>query len=266
MQRAFSNATYRLWRGSYTPFTNSLLVIMAFLFVCEWTRLPIVSWLTCSVPQDWKQPWRIFTFSLIPGGIIGLILTGLLIWFGAGSLERSWGTKTMALFYGALCLAAALAFSGISLLFNHAQPFPPAGVFSGAIVAWCAINPDETIPLYGIIPIRARWIAVGVCAIQFFSYGWSNPIIGLMSLAAPGFAVLWVRNGWQYGFGTLLPNVSRHTIKRPPLKRSPLRLVPNAPKTPKPKDDRFTLRDLNPLEWLAKRRRRKQFEKLMNDD
>jgi len=260
MQRAFSNATYRLWRGSYTPFTNSLLVIMGLLFVCEWTRLPIVSWLTCLVPHDWKQPWRIFTFSLIPGGIFGLIFTGLLIWWGSGSLERSWGTKTMALFYGALCLAAALAFSGISLLFNHAQPFPPAGVFAGALVAWCALNPDEAIPLYGIIPIRARWIAVGVCAIQFFSYGWSNPIIGLMSLAAPGFAVLWVQRGWAYSIAN--GPLTTGAIKPPRVPR--LNLVPA--KTPKPKDDRFTLRDLNPFEWLAKRRRRRQFEKLMNDD
>lgn len=34
----------------------------------------------------------------------------------------------------------------------------------------------------------------------------------------------------------------------------------------KPRDDRFTLRDLNPLEWLAKRNRRKKFERLMKDD
>ena len=34
----------------------------------------------------------------------------------------------------------------------------------------------------------------------------------------------------------------------------------------RPKDDRFTIRDLNPLEWVAKRKRRKQFERLMRDD
>jgi Zn-dependent protease len=36
--------------------------------------------------------------------------------------------------------------------------------------------------------------------------------------------------------------------------------------TSKPKDDRFTARDLNPYEWFARRKRRKQFEKLMRDD
>ncbi len=259
MQRTFSDGANRLWRTSSSPFTNSLLVIMVALFLCEWLRIPILGWLTCQVPRDWIQPWRIFSFSLIPGGILGLIFSGLLLWWGGSSLERMWGSKTFAGFYAALCLVAALAFTGIWFLFARGALLVPAGVFSGILVAWCALNPDETIHLYGIIPIKARWIAVGVCVIQFFSYGWDNPLVGLMSLAAPGFGVLWVLRGWQYGFGTLLPNVSRHTIKRPPL-----RLV--TPKNPKPKDDRFTLRDLNPLEWFAKRKRRKQFEKLMNDD
>lgn len=34
----------------------------------------------------------------------------------------------------------------------------------------------------------------------------------------------------------------------------------------RPHDDRFTLRDLNPLERIARARRRKQFERLMRDD
>ena len=118
-------------------------------------------------------------------------------------------------------------------------------MLTGILVGFCVLNPDETINLYGIIPIKTRWIVVGACAIQFFTYGWTNPVVGLMSLAAPGFGVLWVRSGWQYGFGALLPNVSRYAVKRPQL-----RIVP--PKAPKPKDDRFSMRDLNPLEWIAK--------------
>lgn len=38
------------------------------------------------------------------------------------------------------------------------------------------------------------------------------------------------------------------------------------PKNARPLDDRFSIRDLNPFEMLAKRRRRKQFERLMKDD
>ena len=44
---------------------------------------------------------------------------------------------------------------------------------------------------------------------------------------------------------------------------------PNAPHrrgAARPKDDKFSLRDLNPLERIARARRRKQFERLMKDD
>lgn len=50
---------------------------------------------------------------------------------------------------------------------------------------------------------------------------------------------------------------------RPGLRVPRLRLMPGGAK---PADDRFTLRDLNPLEWYAKRKRRKQFEKLVGGD
>lgn len=37
-------------------------------------------------------------------------------------------------------------------------------------------------------------------------------------------------------------------------------------RAPRPRDDRFTIRDLNPFERIARRRRKKQFERLMRDD
>lgn len=261
MQRAFSEGAYRLWRGSYTPFTNTLLVLMVAIFLAEWARLPQVGWLTCDLPQDWRQPWRIWTHPLVPGGILGLLFNGLILWWGGGSLERSWGSRTFAIFLGALCLVAALAVTGMAVLFNI-ETAAPVGIFAGALVAWCALNPDETIYLYGIIPLKARFLAVGTCLILFFSYGNGNPLVGLMALSAPGFAVLWVLQGWAYrvgantGFNVNLPN--------PNFARPNLRLIPN--RSTRPKDDRFTIRDLNPLEFFAKRRRRKQFERLMKDD
>lgn len=42
--------------------------------------------------------------------------------------------------------------------------------------------------------------------------------------------------------------------------------VPRPKRAQTPRDDRRTLRDFSPLEWIARRRRRKQFERLMKDD
>jgi Zn-dependent protease len=42
--------------------------------------------------------------------------------------------------------------------------------------------------------------------------------------------------------------------------------IPKRPRRSVPKDDRFSIRDLNPLEWIARRRRKRQFERLIRED
>ena len=49
---------------------------------------------------------------------------------------------------------------------------------------------------------------------------------------------------------------------------APSRSTPRAAarKSARPKDDKFSIRDLNPFERIARAKRKKQFERLMKDD
>lgn len=66
-------------------------------------------------------------------------------------------------------------------------------------------------------------------------------------------------SSWDGGSSWRNPHPDRAKINLP-------RVEFGKKRAPRPKDDRFTLRDLNPFEILARRKRRKQFEKLMKDD
>ena len=66
-------------------------------------------------------------------------------------------------------------------------------------------------------------------------------------------------SSWSGGDSWRNPHPDRARINLP-------RVEFGKKRAPRPKDDRFTLRDLNPFEILARRKRRKQFEKLMKDD
>jgi hypothetical protein len=135
-------------------------------------------------------------------------------------------------------------------------------VLAALLVGWCCLNPDESINLYGIIPIRLRYLAAGVCVIIFFSMGFGNPIFRVDGdCAVVASRCCGLNEGWAYTVET-----GRLPVQMPRVPRGPkLRLV-DQKKPQRPRDDRFTIRDLNPLEWLARRKRRKQFEKLINDD
>lgn len=258
MNRTFSEGSRRLFRDTSQPITNALIVASVVLFLCDFLRIPISQWLDCPLPAAFLQPWRLLTYPIVThGNIIGLIFNGLLLWQIGGSLERGWGGRSFLLFFGAITLLTAVAF-GVATLFTGINSPSSYLVLAALFVGWATLNPDETINLYGIVPIKSRYLAVGACVIIFFTHGFNNPILGLLALSGCGLAVLWVQNGWQYGMGNLLPGVSRVP------KRPNLRIVPKS--APKPKDDKFSPRDLNPMRLLSKRSERKKFEKLMRDD
>lgn len=266
MNRTFSDGARRLWSG-YQPLTNTLLAACVLIFLCDFvfvnTKLAFFSsWLNFTAPTDWLRPWRLLTYPLVTGNIISLIFDGYLLWMVGGSLERSWGTKTFAIFYLALSLVTALAFTFAAFVVGGLLPVIPVPgilVLAAMLVGFCCLNPDESMYVY-MIPIRMRFLAAGVCIIIFFSLGFGNPFLGLMAIVGCGFAVLWVKQGWAYAIDT-----ARSPVRAPKIPQAPkLRLVQQ--KSHRPRDDRFTIRDLNPFEWLARRKRRKQFEKLINDD
>lgn len=264
MQRNPWSNTQRSWLATGFPFTVALMVLKVVSLFLSTTPggMAFLSHLVFVAPDSLSTPWTIFTYAVVAGGsfLTFLFHLGLTYWF-CSSVERAWGTKNFALFFAAVTGVTALSLS-LGAWMLH-RPFGTDHLLpiAACALAWGLLNGDEAVSLF-FIPMRGihmAIIAVGYVMFEFAG-GLSGWLAVPFALVGCGLAWLWVQRGWQYGFGTLLPNVARHTIKRPPL-----RLIP-PPKAPKPKDDRFTIRDLNPLEWFAKRKRRKQFEKLMRDD
>lgn len=261
MNRSFSEGSRRLFRDSYQPFTNGLLAASVVFFLGYYVFRPFYEALNGVAPTLWLQPWRLITYPVLPDGILGLLFNGLLLYTIGGSLERGWGTKTLAIFYGLVSLVVALAFTLVSLLFRAEIAVAGYLVLAAILVAFCTLNPDETINIYGIFPLKTRYIAAGVCVIIFFTLGFNSPLVGLAALSGCGFAVLWVKQDWAYRIGQGNFPV---TLKVPSVPKRPnLRIVPPSSK---PKDDQFKPGDLNPARWWKKRGERKKFEKLMGDD
>ncbi|HEX8463347.1 MAG TPA: DUF1751 domain-containing protein [Abditibacterium sp.] len=256
------NNTQRAWLQTGFPFTIALMVLKflsLFLFTAE-SGFTLASQLMFIAPDSLLRPWTLFTYPLLSGlpFLSFLFDIGITYWF-CSSLERAWGTAKFALFFGAVALTSALALSLGALLFQTQFGAEDLLPIAAAAVAWGMLNAEERVSLY-FIPMRGIHMALIAVLYIMFQYAQGGNWRAVpFALAGCGLSYLWVRNGWQYGMGTLLPHAAVRAAKRPNL-----RIVP--PKSPKPKDDRFTLRDLSPLEWIARRKRRKQFEKLINDD
>ena len=257
MSNFLSRLRYWWVEGDY-PLTKALILInILTLIVGAWA--PIAPWLMFSAPDSWRVPWTALTYPLYSFNPIGLLFYGLFLWFVGGSLERSWGTRFFAIYFFLMAIITAVGLTVCAMILRNSLPemrisidntMPLAALF----IAWCMLNPNLEVRLYGIIPILAKWMALGTVLIILFSYGRIHPLAGVFALSGCAASYWWVRTrAWR--------DIALY---------SSMPYTPRPIKAKKPKrnrrDDDFSIRDLNPLERIARARRRKQFARLIEED
>jgi membrane associated rhomboid family serine protease len=249
-----SRARYWWSEGSY-PLTKAMILInIATLLLSAFQPAFVTQLLQFQAPESLTRPWTLLTYPLVARDPIQLLFYGLVMWWVGGSLERSWGTKFFAVYCAVISVITALGISLGALLVNHTIFLDNWLTLSALIVAWCMLNPNQEIRLYGIIPILAKWLAVGTALIILFTYGRSHFALGLCALVGCAASFWWVRTrAWN--------DVSLYSSM--PVAPRPSRA--SRPKRPR-RDDDFSWKDLNPIERIKRARRKKQFERLMKDD
>ena len=255
MSRYYLDDARTSWQRSGFPLTLSLIVIKFILMALYSFRVPVAELFTFTTPQDWQQPWRVLTYPFTAFDIMEVLFSGITLYFFAGSLERSWGTRTFALFLALVSVVTALGLTlGAFLAGIPAWRVDSWLIIAAIVVAWATINPFESVLLW-FFPVQGRWLGVIDVAIIIFTHVRVSPVLGVCALAGCGAAYLWVS---QRAWG----NVTHWTIRRP-TRRSP---QTQQSSTRRHHDDDFSWRDLNPFERIARARRKKQFERLFEDD
>ena len=251
----WSRAQYAWKEGDY-PMTKWLIVINVATFLAYAFKAPVLEWLAFFAPFSLARPWTMVTYPLVSVDPISLLFYGLMMWWVGGSLERSWGTRFFAIFFGLMAVITALGLTAAAFLTSDTIRLDNWLPLSALIVAWCMLNPDQEIRLWGIIPILAKWLALGIVLLIFFNYsrlgaGNFNPLVGICALSGCAAAYAWVRTRAWHDIH-LYSSMPVHN-RQPKKKRARL-------------DDDFSWRDLNPLERMARARRKKQFERLFDED
>lgn len=106
------------------------------------------------------EVWRLFTFILIPRGMNPLIILFVVffLWFIGDGLENAWGAFRVNLYVYATvaCLIVLGLIPGIGIIVNFNIGFI---FFCAMFLAFAGIYPDHVINLFGLIPIKAKWLA-----------------------------------------------------------------------------------------------------------
>lgn len=207
-----SEFSYRLRRFLYQEFipvtkTVALISGVVFLLTALIPGFGILAGVLVLDPlAGFIKPWTMITYPLFNGSVrefFSIIFGVIWLWFVGGGLERSWGSRTYGLFLFLTVLATGVLMS----LLGFIQLGPDRYVYGlwlpmvGLTWAWAEIEPDREMMFWGIIPVKARWLAWIIAAITFFSFFGGTPHVvrdilsGLAAVSGIAVACLFTGKG-----------------------------------------------------------------------
>lgn len=151
-------------------------------------------------PELWYRLWQYFTYMFVHVEIFHLAFNMLIVWFFAPGLEMRWGTQRFWAFYlfcgvGGAVLHAVLSFIPIEI-FTRERIGPvigASGALFGVMLAYAAYWPDQTVLLWGLVPVKMRYLIPGIVVLEFFFLGRGDSgISNMMHLTGLGTAYFYL--------------------------------------------------------------------------
>src|SRR5256885_1566452 len=111
-------------------------------------------------PSAW---WTALTYMFVHAWLAHLAFNMFTLWMFGPRLEQEWGTQTFVRFYLWSGLGGAVA----HLLFaQHTSVIGASGAISGVLVAYALRWPDEEVYIFGVIPMKSRWLVAAMLAMN----------------------------------------------------------------------------------------------------
>jgi len=210
---------------------KNLLIINGLFFLAQSTidvqfDLHLEKWFALHTWQSpWFRPWQIVTHMFMHGDIGHIFFNMFALWMFGSVLENLWGSKRFLIFYFACGFGAALAhlifmyfhFQPIAELFNqlpaqeqltlidsprfklNESTIGASGAVFGCLAAFGYLFPNSELYVYGLIPVKAKWLIIGYAAIEFYlavanSAGDNVAHIAHLGGAVVGFALVYFWN------------------------------------------------------------------------
>lgn len=107
--------------------------------------------------------WTPFTYMFIHAGLWHLAFNMLALWMFGPRVEHSWTTRGFTYFYIWCGLGGAVAHL---LLQRNTGLIGASAAVSGVMLAYALRWPDEEVYLFGVIPMKTRWLIVWMVVIN----------------------------------------------------------------------------------------------------
>ena len=112
--------------------------------------------------------WQLFTYLFVHGGFLHIFFNMFVLWMFGKDLEMQWGKNEFLLFYFTCGIGAGL----MTVLFSVNSIIPivgASGAIYGLLVAYGFTYPNRLVYLYGLFPLKVKYMVLGLGVIAFFA-------------------------------------------------------------------------------------------------
>jgi membrane associated rhomboid family serine protease len=216
-------------------------------------------------PSSW---WTIVTYMFVHAWLAHLAFNLFTLWMFGPRLEHAWGTRTFTQFYLWCGLGGAVA----HLLFaQHSSVIGASGAISGVLVAYAIHWPDEEVYLFGVIPMKSRWLIAAMIGMNIiFALSPSSRIDWTAHVGGMGFGWLFLK---LYSLGGLdrvrgwvssVPDESEDMPRAVPRTRSSMQDRGRGVDEVVARSNAVVLRDSKPLVRVPKRETPQEYAARVN--
>jgi membrane associated rhomboid family serine protease len=171
------------------PLTQSLLIANVLAFLLQQVLGDSFSFRFALWPLASGQfmPWQVATYAFMHASLMHLAFNMYGLWMFGSELERVWGSRRLAVFYGASVLAAAAAELAVSALIGNTAPTVGAsGGLFGLLIGFAMLFPQRRIVLL-IPPIpMPAWVFVTLYGVIELTLGVTGTAAGVAHFAHLG--------------------------------------------------------------------------------
>jgi rhomboid family protein len=150
--------TYRTFGFGYrlTPVVKRLLIanVVAYAVTLILGRSLIYDWFAFQPRAIFLKPWGVFTYMFVHAGVWHLAMNMLALFFFGPPVEERWGSREFFKYY----VICGLGGVGLSYLFMPNWVIGASAAIFGVMLAFAMIWPDAPVYVFGIFPVKAKWL------------------------------------------------------------------------------------------------------------
>lgn len=191
-----------------TTWVKRLLMINAAVFVITLAFSGLIPYLALTPARLLTQPWTLLTYMFVHGGFFHLLFNMLGLFFFGPPLEERWGSSEFLKFYLLTGLGGAL----LSMVFPNQMIVGASAAVYGVMVGYAMYWPDNPIYIYGIFPVKAKWLVAFLVGMSIFYSisGGRSGVAHLAHLGGAAAAFLYLKSAFAPSpFGAVVPRTKK---------------------------------------------------------